>query len=433
MIRDFISFGSFDSFETFGPFLVRTSERFERFERSNECNMRFLLRFRRVLVLLALILLIAVGVYAAAPYARAAALIVRAASLGGRAEAFADSQAYRVTPQPKHVVPTRHGDVAARFYLPDAEPRRTVLVMPGFNSFGIDEPRVAALAVDLAGSGFRVMAMALPDLQRFRLTPAATDVIEDAIAWLAAQPESAHPDGRVGVIAVSFTGGLAVSAAGRERIRDKIAFVVSLGGHGDLRRVMRFLATGDAPAAAGAPPPHDPHDYGVAVILNGLADRGVVPAGQAPALREALATFLNGSQLTVSSQQAADAMFAKARAMTQALPEPSRTYMQHVNDRAVAELGAVLVPHLDQLGADDPALSPQLAPAPAAPVYLLHGQDDNIIPAAESVLLGEYLRSQGTDVTVLLSGLITHAQVSESATAADAWKLIRFWADILKQ
>jgi hypothetical protein len=32
---------------------------------------------------------------------------------------------------------------------------------------------------------------------------------------------------------------------------------------------------------------------------------------------------------------------------------------------------------------------------------------------------------------VLISGLITHAQVSESPTAADAWKLIRFWADIL--
>ena len=391
------------------------------------------MRSRRLLVFLTIVVVIAIGAYAAAPYARAAALIVRAASLGGRAEAFADSQAHVVTPQPKHVVPTRHGDVTARFYLPDAAPRRTVLVMPGFNSFGIDEPRVAALATDLAGSGFRVMSMALPDLQRFRLTPAATDAIEDAVAWLAAQPESAHPDRRVGVIAVSFTGGLAVSAAGRERIRDKLAFVVSLGGHGDLRRVLRFLATGEAPAATGAVPPHDPHDYGVAVILNGLADRGVVPPEQVPALRDALATYLNASQLTVSSREAADTMFAKARAMTQALPEPSRTYMQYVNDRAVAELGAVLVPHLDQLGADDPALSPQLAPAPAAPIYLLHGHDDNIIPAAESVLLGEYLRSKGTDVTVLLSGLITHAQVSESATASDAWKLIRFWKDVLQR
>jgi dienelactone hydrolase len=391
------------------------------------------MRSRRLLVLVLITAVIALGAYAAVPYARAASLIIRAAGLGGRAEALADAQAHEVTAQPKHMVPTRHGDVVAQFYVPDATARRTVLVMPGFNSFGIDEPRVASLAADLAGSGFRVLAMALPDLQRFRLTPAATDVIEDAVAWLAAQPESAAPDGRVGVIAVSFTGGLSVSAAGRERVRDKIAFVVSLGGHGDLRRVMRFLATGEAPRVAGVDPPRAPHYYGVAVVLNELADRGVVRSDQVQPLRDAIVTFLVGSQLTVRDQAAADRMFAKAREMTERLPEPSRTYMRYVNARAVQQLGPVLVPFLNQLGADDPSLSPELAPPPSAPVYLLHGHDDDIIPAAESVLLAGALEARGAEVEVLLSGLITHAQVSASATASDAWKLIRFWTDILQE
>jgi dienelactone hydrolase len=392
------------------------------------------MRVRRpLLVLLLLVCAIGLGVYVAAPYARAASLIVRAASLGGRVEAVARARAYPVTVQPKHMVPTRHGDVVAQFFVPDTRTDRTVLVMPGFNSYGIDEPRVAALAADLAGSGMRVMAMAVPDLQQFQLTPAATDVIEDAIAWLAAQPESAAPDGRVGVVAVSFTGGLSVSAAGRERIRDKLAFVMSLGGHGDLRRVLRYLATGDGQEVEGVAPPHAPHDYGVAVILNGLADRGVAPSDQVAALRETITTFLTASQLTVNDRDAADRMFAKARAMTDALLEPSRTYMTYVNDRAVKKLGAVLLPHLNQLGADDPALSPELAPPPAAPVYLLHGRDDNIIPATESVLLGNHLRERGADVTVLLSGLISHAQANADATAMDAWQLIRFWKNILQR
>jgi hypothetical protein len=195
---------------------------------------------------------------------------------------------------------------------------------------------------------------------------------------------------------------------------------------------MRFLATGEGPHVEGVTPPPAPHDYGVAVILNGLADRGVVPLDQVAALRETIATFLIASQLTVSDREAADKMFANARGMTDALPEPSRTYMTYVNDRAVKKLGAVLVPHLNQLGADDPALSPELAPPPAAAVYLLHGHDDTIIPAAESVLLGNYLRENGADVNVLLSGLITHAQANANATAMDAWKLIRFWKDILE-
>ena len=104
------------------------------------------------------------------------------------------------------MVPTRHGDVPAQFYMPARISELAVLVMPGFNSNGIDESRLASLAADIAASGYPVMALALPDLQQFRLTPAATDVIEDAVAWMANQPRLA-PDGRIGIIAVSFAGG----------------------------------------------------------------------------------------------------------------------------------------------------------------------------------------------------------------------------------
>ena len=375
-------------------------------------------------------LAIVVG-YLATPYARAASLIVRAADMGGRAEALANLRARRVDRNPARTIPTRHGAVPAQFYRPDQASERTVLVMPGINSRGIEEPRLVALAGDIAASGFTVMAMSLPDLQQYRITPRATDVIEDAVAWMAAQPDLPGA-GAVGIVGVSFAGGLALSAAGRDAVRDKVAFVVSLGGHGDIRRVMRYLATGEAPRLPGLEA-HPPHDYAVAVVLYGLADRGVLPVDQVPALRAALETFLLASQLTVVSQEQAAPVFARAREMTALLPEPSRTYMQYVNDRAVGALGPVLAKHLVQAGDDDPALSPELAPPPAAPVFLLHGLDDNIIPAAESVLLGDRLRAEGVDTRVLLSGLLTHASVNPAASARDAWKLVSFWADVLRR
>lgn len=386
---------------------------------------------RRLPIIVIAIIVLAGLVYASAPYARAASLIVRAANVGGPAQALASLQDQRVTRRPPHSVPTRHGDVPAQFYMPEAVTERAVLVMPGFNSNGIEEPRLAALAEDIAASGYPVMALALPDLQQFRLSADSTDVIEDAVRWMTSDTRIA-PDGRIGIIAVSFSGGLSIAAAGRDSIREHVSFVVSLGGHGDLRRVMRYLATGEEPHVDGVTI-HPPHDYGVAVILNCLADRGVVPIEQAPALREAINTFLRGSQATVVSEAHAAPLFAQARAMADALPEPSRTYMRYVNDRNVKQLGAVLVPHLNQLGADDPALSPELAPPPSAPAFLLHGHDDNIIPAAESVLLANHLRAQHVPTHLLLSGLITHASVNTSATASDALKLIGFWADVLKQ
>jgi predicted esterase len=104
-----------------------------------------------------------------------------------------------------------------------------------------------------------------------------------------------------------------------------------------------------------------------------------------------------------------------------------------VNDRDVRKLGAVLLPHLNQAGVDDPALSPELATPPTASIFLLHGHDDNIIPPAESVLLANHLKSKGVRTKVLLSGLITHASVNEHATVMDQLKLVGFWGSVIKQ
>jgi hypothetical protein len=386
---------------------------------------------RRLRALIIVVALLVAGVYVITPYARAASLIVRVANIGGPVQTIASLQDRRVDKQPPHMVPTRHGDVPSQLYIPDAISERAVLVMPGFNSNGIDEPRLSALAEDIAASGFPVVALALPDLQQYRLSPAATDVIEDAVLWMTKQPRLA-PDGRVGIIAVSFSGGLSIVAAGRDSIKDHVSFVVSLGGHGDMRRVLHYLATGVAPRVDGLEN-HPPHDYGVAVILNSLAEYGVVPADQVRPLQHAVETYLRASQATVISDAAAAPIFAEARTLAAALPEPSRTYMQYVNDRNVSKLGAVLLQYLNQSGVNDPALSPELAPPPKAAAFLLHGHDDNIIPPAESVLLGNHLRSKGVRTRVLLSGLITHASVNPNATAMDALRLLNFWAAVLKQ
>ena len=52
--------------------------------------------------------------------------------------------------------------------------------------------------------------------------------------------------------------------------------------------------------------------------------------------------------------------------------------MREVNDRDVAALGPKLLPYVDALGSD-PALSPDRSPATHAPVFLLHGVDENVI------------------------------------------------------
>ena len=48
-------------------------------------------------------------------------------------------------------------------------------------------------------------------------------------------------------------------------------------------------------------------------------------------------------------------------------------------------------------------------------------------------MLGNHLRAKGVDTRVLLSPIITHAELDRSAAAAEGMKVVAFWADILKR
>jgi hypothetical protein len=380
----------------------------------------------------------------ALPYLDALAFIIRAADLPGAPATIAAWRASTVTRGEVFTVPTRAGDVPARFYRPDGRVRRTVLLMPGVHRDGINEARLVGLAEDLAATGFGVLTIAAPDLQKFKITPQVTDVIEDAVKWGSAQPEYA-PDGKVGLLGISFSGGLSVVAAGRDSIREKVAFVLSFGGHGDLARVMHYLCSGQvlgdlerakhssAVYGANHVEVHPPHDYGVAVVLLSLADR-IVPPDQVAPLSRGIDGFLLASSLAVGNPEAAVKVFDEMKAYAQTLPEPARTLMTHVNERAVDKLGPILLPVADSLKDNPgmPSLSAERAAPPLAPVLLLHGIDDNVIPSMETVLLAEHLKGKAR-VTGLLSALITHAEVNRTPGPIEVWHLARFWRGIINQ
>jgi len=368
-------------------------------------------------------------------YTRSAALIVRMAGLQGPAHDALEWEQQPVFTRGTHV-PSRHGTLRARLYVPDTY-RRAILLVAGVNALGIDEPRLYGLAHELASVGYAVLTPELPDLQRYDITPRTTDMIEDAAVWLSTQRRLAR-DGRVGMVGISFAGGLSIVAAGRPSLRDRAAFVFSFGGHANFQRVLRFLCTGLEPeppvVGSGAAPPTDrylrPHDYGVVIILLGGADL-VVPREQVEPLRAAILTFLRASHYDLIDKRKAAETFADARRLAEALPEPSRSYMRQVNARDVDSLGRTLLPLIEQ-ASQSAALSPDRSPAPACPVYILHGAGDNVVPAAESVWLGRYLETK-TPTRALLSRVITHAELNSRQDKREIWVLVDFFASLLRQ
>jgi len=370
------------------------------------------------------VLVLLVAAWLAAPYVRSAAFILDLAGSGGWARRLMPVRVQAVTARDL-MVPTRYGDEAARVYEPAGGSTRSLIVFPGVHAGGIDEPRLVAFSRRLASTGANVLSMPLPDLRQFRITPRSTDVIEDATAWLAANHTLA-PSGRVGLVGVSFAGGLALVAAGRPSLAGKVQLVVSLGGHADLPRVMTFLCTGVLPDGTT----RKPHEYGIVLILIGALEH-LVPAEQVEPLRAAILTFLEASSFDQTNVPRAKELFDLARARSAGLPEPARTYMQWVNDRNGAAVGEKLLPLVETLGGA-PALSPDRSPATTVPVFLLHGAADNVIPSSETPLAAAYLAEHGnTHTRWLLTPLLTHATLSDRVAAGDAWQLVRFWKEML--
>jgi pimeloyl-ACP methyl ester carboxylesterase len=122
-------------------------------------------------------------------------------------------------------------------------PRAAIVLVPGAVPRGKDDPRLTAFAATLARAGFAVLT---PDLAGFRelsIRPSDAREIADAFAYLLGRPDLAR-DERAGIIAFSYTVGPALLAALENDIRERVRFIMGVGGYHDLHRAMRFFTTG---------------------------------------------------------------------------------------------------------------------------------------------------------------------------------------------
>ncbi len=66
-----------------------------------------------------------------------------------------------------------------------------------------------------------------------------------------------------------------------------------------------------------------------------------------------------------------------------------------------------------------------------APVFLVHGAADTIIPRIETLWLAEEFPA-GVEREVLVSPLLRHAEIDQPPTLRETWQLVSFMADVLR-
>ena len=290
-------------------------------------------------------------------------------------------------------------------------PRAAIVAVPGAVPLGKDDPRLVAFATTLARVGFAVIAPDIAGYRDLRIRPADAQEVADAFAWIANRPALA-PDGRAGMFAFSYSVGPALLAALQDDIRERVRFVVGLGGYHDLPRAMRFFTTGWFE--------HDgqwqritPDDTGRMVLvyssLDYLAegsDREVFDRMVALRTRDpdadlsALAAKLSDGardvyELAVNEDPA---RFAELYAR---LPKRMRADIEQL-DLARHDLGPL-----------------------RARLLLVHGRNDNLIPWPESLALAAAVPA-GRSRVFLIQRVLGHVDLSVSSLFT--W---RFWREDL--
>lgn len=338
------------------------------------------------------------------------------------------SRLKRVTPVPRREVVRYRVDGRARvadLYLPgpleacrsreappDANcPRAALIAVPGAVPLGNGDPRFTAFAATLARAGFAVLAPEMPGFRSLRVRPQDAREIADALRYALSRPELA-PEGRAGVFAFSYAAGPAILAALEDDVRERVRFIATLGGYYDLPRAMRFFTTGWY-EHAGISHHIVPDDTGRMVLAFSSLDYLDNPADE-----------ILFEQMVWARQQdpAADLAPLAAR-----LSEPGQAVYALATNTDPARFAALLARLPAAMRADIERLnlaSHDLSPL-RAPLWLVHGKHDNLIPWTESLALARAV-PPGMAEVFLIQRAVDHVALAAFDPLSG-----RFWTEDL--
>lgn len=312
-----------------------------------------------------------------------------AALLSDIAAGEGPSELKRDTPAPERRPIAYAGGSGDLYISPDGAVAALVLV-PGLARSGKDDPRLVAFANSLARVRFAVLVPDVASLRALKVRPADIETVADAALWLSDQ-ETLTGGRPVGIVAISYAAGPALLAATTPRARDRVGFVVSVGGYHDIIKVVRFFTTG-AFRLDGEWRYAEPNAYGKWVFVKSNAER--------------LESLDDRARLAAIADAKLDDPAVDITALALNLGAEGKSVLALADNTDKDRVEALVAETPRAIRDDMAALDPAAAPleAASARLILIHGRDDTIIPYSESVDLAHRLSGDRTSL-YLIDGL----------------------------
>jgi pimeloyl-ACP methyl ester carboxylesterase len=285
------------------------------------------------------------------------------------------------------------------------------LVAPGLHFQGPSDPRFDRFCRILASAGLLVLAPFLPEHLALRVSPRSTDDLAAAFEHLERIGRGLPPPA---IFSISFGSQPAIALAARPAFRNRVSALVLFGGFADFDATVRYAITGRAEHRGRTLEiAHDPLNAPVVWLnlLPHLAQRAEVSV-VAHAWHAFVERTWGRAELKVG-----DARAKIAHELAASLGE---------RERELFFLGCGLVPGAlplleEALSAAGRAFAftdprPHLASL-VAPVVIVHGRDDDVVPWFEAEKLRDAL-PPGHPHRLLITGMYGHTGASSLAPLA---------------
>jgi pimeloyl-ACP methyl ester carboxylesterase len=291
------------------------------------------------------------------------------------------------------------------------------LVAPGLHFLGPNDPRFDRFCRVLAAAGLLVLAPFLPEHVALRVSPRSVDDLAASFELLERVGRGLPPPA---IFSISFGSQPAIGLAARPDFRDRVGALVLFGGFADFGATVRYAISGEATYRGRTlAVAHDPLNAPV-VWLNLLSHlgplAGITDERELAAVARAWHAYVERTWGRPAFK-VGDARSVVAHELAATLDPRSRDLFLRgcgllpgglpLVEQALAAAG-------DAFDFTDPR--PHLATL-RAPVAIVHGRDDDVVPWFEAEKLRDALPA-GHPHRLLVTGLYGHTGASSPTLGA---------------
>ena len=363
---------------------------------------------KRLFVLFALLLLALCGAPIAHRYLRAVSFLTR----------FSNPQATGAIARYAEDAVSEQLDTSSegfriRYYNPTTANAPGIVLVHGVHRKGVDEPRLVRFARTMAATGFTVLTPEINELIDYKIDAASIATIGTAAHAL--HEKTGKP---VGIIGLSFAGGLSLLAAADQHYAEDVGWVLTVGAHDSLSRVSNFFADNRVMRVDGTEEEMHAHDYGTLVLAYSDVPR-FFSQNDAEVAHDTMKLLL---------WEEFDAARGKAKMLSPLGQTTMQVFLDHKTSSLAGEIHDLINARAQEMSSVSPH---EHLGTLRVPTFVLHGSTDSVIPPTEAAWLGRDIPSDALR-EVLVSPVLSHVEFQGEPSWVDRWALVHFMAEVIE-